>query len=263
MDTVRPFRRAALAALGAAAVLVAGAVLGAAPAMASTGLKPTSTPNFAGYQISQAHATTFPFRAVEATWKLPKITKVSKGSYAFTYFVVGLGGQDNGILVGVEESMVYGQVAYQAFADLGNDFVPFSAITVKPGDTITADIDGSNADGWNTDVSDNTRGHTEGLDGPFTVTQQAVEVAVFRPGNPIGAGYLPLAATTAVTFTRATYINAKGQTFPLVTLPSGGKVQRLQMRNTAGTKTIAVASQAAKARNAFAVQDGDKTPPAP
>jgi hypothetical protein len=260
MDTVRPFRGAALAA-AAAAVLVAGVVLGAAPATASTGLKPTNTPDFAGYQVSNAHATTFPFQAVQATWKLPKITKVSKGSYAFAYFLVGMGGRDNGILAGVEESMVYGKVTYQAFADMGNNFVPFQAITVKPGDTITASISGSNAQGWSANVD--VPGHGEGLDGPFTVTQQAVEVALFRPGNPIGAGYLPLAATRPVTFTHATYTTAQGKTVPLVTLPSGGKLQRLQMRNTAGTKTIAVASQAAKARNAFAVQDGDKTPPAP
>jgi hypothetical protein len=260
MNAVRPFRGAALAALTAAA-LVAGLVLAPAPALASTGLKPTSTPNFAGYQISQAHATKFPFQAVRATFKLPRITKVSKGSYAFAYFLVGMGGQDNGVLAGVEESMVYGKVTYQAFGDIGNDFVPFQALTVKPGTTVTASVSGSNAGGWSANV--NIPGHGEGLGGPFTVTQQAVEVALFRPGNPIGAGYLPLAATTPVTFTRATYTNAKGKTVPLITLPSGGQVQRLQMRNTAGTKTIAVASQPAKARNACTVQDGSKTPPAP
>ncbi len=222
------------------------------------------TPNLAGYEVAQPASLGGgdPYTGVQATWKLPKITKTNPDSYAFAYYLAGIGNaHGNGVMAGVEETMAYGKVSYQAFTQLGTHVGAVQGVTVHPGDTIKAVITGSDSQGWSAFVYDLT---TRRGGGAINVTadysQYDAEVAELRPANPLGPGFLPLAATTPVTFDHATF-SAGGKTYPFLTVVAGGSVQRLEMLN-ASAKTIGATSQPDSDKDGFTVRDG-ATAPAP
>jgi Peptidase A4 family len=226
-------------------------------------LPPVYTPNLAGYEVTQSAAQGYPYTGVQATWTLPAITKTDPNSYAFAYYLAGINGLGDGGMAGIEESMLYGSVSYQAFGSIDGQVQPMG-ITVSPGDTITASVTIYSGQQWNVAVADQTTG--EGAAFGYGVTglrQYDAEVAELRPANPIGPGYLPLAATTPVTFDHASFTNTSGATYPFQTVLPGGSLSRLQMRATAPATTIAATSQPDSDMDGFTVQDGATVPAPP
>ena len=222
------------------------------------------TPNLAGYEATEPAALGggVTFTGVKATWKVPRITKVNANSYAFALYLVGIGNANgSGVMAGVFETMAYGRVSYRAFTQLGGSVDYVQGVTVHPGDTIKAVITGSDSQGWSASVYDLTTRRSGGV---INVTanygQHDAEVAELRPANPLGPGFLPLAATTPVTFDHATF-SAAGKTYPFLTAVLGGSVQRLEMLNSSA-KTIAATSQPDSDKDGFKVRDG-ATRPAP
>jgi hypothetical protein len=222
------------------------------------------TPNMAGYE-AQVPEFGYPFTGVKATFTVPKITKVSSTSYAFADYVAAVGeANGNGVVAGVEEEMVYGAVTYQPFAAFGAQVIPFTGFTVKPGNTIKVTISLLNSGNWNTNVYDKTTGDAAAAGGQAQVGGYDAEVMELRPANPIGPGYLPLAATTPVTFDHARVTNADNKTYPFVAaLPSATVPVTYIMQNTAGTKTIAIPSQPDSDSDGFTIADGKTAPPPP
>jgi len=226
------------------------------------------TPNWAGYEVVPQFASIGGgdlYTGVTATWQVPKITKTDPDSYAFAYFLVGIGNaHGSGVMAGVEESMIYGKVSYQAFTQLGAQVDVVQGVTVHPGDTIRAVITGSDSQGWHAFVYDLTTHHGGGvINLTADYAQNDTEVAELRPANPIGPGFLPLADTTPVTFNHATY-TAGGTTYPFLTpLPAGSVqgLQRLEMLN-ASAITIAATSLPDSENDGLTVRDG-ATRPAP
>jgi hypothetical protein len=223
------------------------------------------TPNLAGYEVTQPLAIGGgdPYTGVKATWKVPKITKVDPNSYAFAYYLVGIGNAyGSGVMAGIAETMSYGKVSYKAFTQLGASIDYVQGVTVHPGDTIRAVITGSDSQGWHAFVYDLTTRRSGGV---INVTanygQYDAEVAELRPANPIGPGFLPLATTTPVTFDHATF-SAGGKTYPFLTSVLGGSVQRLEMLNSSA-KTIAATSQPDSDKDGFTVRDGATRPASP
>lgn len=226
------------------------------------------TPNWAGYQVTQQASIGGgdPYTGVTATWKVPKITHTDPNSYAFAIYLVGIGNANgNGVMAGIFETMSYGKVSYRAFTQLGADLAYVGNLAVHPGDTITAVITGSDAHGWHAVVDDLTTHHHGGVvSPPETYGQRDVEVAELRLANPIGPGYLPLAATTPVTFDHAT-LTAGGKTYPFVTaVGPGATVQRLEMLSTSDSTAVQIAATSApdSGKDGFTVRDG-ATRPAP
>jgi hypothetical protein len=259
-------RAAALAAALAGAVALpaaASATTTAAGAKAATTGNVALTPNMAGYEAQVAEFGV-PFTGVQATYKLPKVTKVSSTSYAYADYVAAIGeANGNGVLAGVGESMVYGAVSYTAFAAFGTQVDTFPALTVKPGDTITVTVSFAAAGTWHTQVLDKTTGKSASDTQPASVGGWDAEVILLRPANPIGPGYLPLAGTTPVTFDHAKVTNADNNTYPFAAdVPSATIPVTYVMLNDALTKLIAGTSQPDSDSDGFAVQDG-KTPPPP
>ena len=222
------------------------------------------TPNLAGYEVTQSRSQGHPYTRVQATWKLPKVTQTNPDSYAFAYFFAGIGNANgSGLMAGVEETMAYGSVSYQAFAAFGTQVETFQSLTVHPGDTIKVLIFRLGGNQWNAEVYDQTTGNAAAAGGAINVSQYDAEVAELRPANPIGPGYLPLTATTPVTFDHATFANAAGKAYPFETVLPGGSLQRLYMQNDSATTTIAATSQPDSDKDGFTVQNGDTAPAAP
>ena len=94
----------------------------------------------AGYQ-AQVPESGYPFTDVKATLALPRITKVSPASYAFAGSVAAIGEpRGNGVTAGVQASMAYGTVTYQASAAFGTGVDTLPAVTAKPVNTIKMTI---------------------------------------------------------------------------------------------------------------------------
>jgi len=226
------------------------------------------TPNWAGYQVDQQPLASIgggdPYTGVQATWKVPRITKTDPNSYAFALYLVGIGNEHgSGVMAGIFETMSYGKVSYQAFTQLGGNVEYVQNMTVHPGDTIKAVITGSDSHGWRAFVYDLTT-HRDGgaINLAADYGQNDAEVAELRMANPLGPGFLPLAATTPVTFDHAT-LSAGGKTYPFVTaVGAGAIVQRLEMLNASATTTIASTSAPDSDKDGFTVRDG-ATRPAP
>jgi hypothetical protein len=167
------------------------------------------TPNWAGYEVTQPAALGGgnPYTGVQATWKVPRITKVDPHSYAFALYLVGIGNaHGSGVMAGVFETMSYGKVSYRAFTQLGGNVDYVQGVTVHPGDTIKAVITGSDSHGWRAFVYDLTTRRSGGvINLAADYSQYDAEVAELRLANPLGPGFLPLAATTPVTFDHATF----------------------------------------------------------
>jgi hypothetical protein len=251
----------------ALAAALAGAVALPATAASADAAPPgttADTPNMAGYE-AQAPEFGYPFTGVQATFKLPKITKVSSTSYAFADYVAAIGeANSNGVMAGVEESMVYGAVSYTPFAAFGTQVTTFTGLTVKPGNKLGVTISFLPTGNWNASVADNTTGEAVATGAPAQVGGWDAEVVELRPANPIGTGYLPLAHTTPVTFDHAKVTNANNGTYPFVAdLPSATVPTTCIMLNTAGTKVIAIPSQPDSDSDGFTVQDGKTAPPPP
>jgi hypothetical protein len=100
------------------------------------------------------------------------------------------------------------------------------------------------------------------FDADHGIIQSDAEVMQSRPPNPIAPGWLPLAATTPVTFGHAAITIGPGATYPFLTMRPGATIARLDMQNASATKTIAATSRADSDHDGFTVKDG-ATAPAP
>ena len=117
---------------------------------------------------------------------------------------------------------------------------------------------------WNTRVSDKTTGRSARASAHASVGGYDAEVALLRQANPVGPGYLPLAATTPVTFDHATVTNANNKTYPFVADVGGVTAPTtLVMDKTAGTKAIATPSAPDSDTDGFTVADGPRAPKPP
>lgn len=221
------------------------------------------TQDLAGYEDVQSVHQGFPYKGVEATFKVPKITQVSENSSSFAYFMAGIGNAHGfGVMGGVEEVQFLGSVFYTPIAGFGTSIEALNGITVHPGDTITAFVY-SNGPQWVIEVVDDTTSLSEGLSQAVQVNQYDVEVGELAAPDLPGSTFFPVPATTAVTFDHATFTNTSDTTYAFGTVLTKEANLRVDLQNASGAQTIAMASPYDSDKDGFTVQDGGVVPPAP
>lgn len=142
--------------------IIGGLILSASPALADQTVNPslnseassTTSYNWAGY-ISTGGT----FTSVGGTWTVPQPENSSNFSADATW--IGIGGISSSDLIQTGTEAIIsssGQIIYQAWYELLPNTSQAAAITINPGDSITASITQTQTGQWAIMLTDNTNG---------------------------------------------------------------------------------------------------------
>jgi Peptidase A4 family len=290
---VRLFGTVAVAAMGGASLVLAG---GAASASAASGprLAPSvgrmlpaplarggvTAPairgfskigsfNWSGYAQHDSGGT---YKAIRATWTVPKVTTKLAGNQ-FSSDWVGIGGLSDSTLVqaGTEADNIAGKARYDAWTEIiPAPEVVIPGLTIKPGDTIMTTVQEISAGTWSMTVDDLTTGKSGGRTVGYSSSGASAEAVHERPcildGCTSTSDLATLSRTTRVTFDPGNFSTAAPGTLvwnPLLTLAAGATLDEIIMVNNSNTAHIATPSKPDSDSDGFTVADGKKAPPAP
>jgi len=180
---------------------VAPTLAGAAPLNHTRFGSATTSTNWSGYD-----ATGGGFASVAATWTVPTVKPSLTDAYSS--FWVGLDGDGSGTVeqLGTDSDSVGGAAVYEVWYEMYPHWPKYVAMTIKPGDTMTASVTAAASGAFTLSITDKTTGQS------FTVTEKmkrakrySAEVIAEAPWS---GGVLPLANFGSVGFTGCTF-NAK------------------------------------------------------
>ena len=191
-----------------------------------------SSSSWSGYSVSpdlknpQAKVT-----GVSGTWTVPKVTPTPVYSYSAAW--VGVGGQFDQTLIqiGTQHDSQQGQVSYAVWYELLPDYpVGIDELTIKPGDTITAEISLTNpsTNTWMMSISDVTTGQTYQKSVVYFSKMLSAEWIVERP--TIGRRFGSLSMFDVITFTKCG-ATIDGRTGSITSFPSSKFIMTNRMND--------------------------------
>lgn len=165
----------------------------------------TDSTNWSGYaQVASAAHT---FTQVTDTFTVPTVDTSVLGKRQFVADWVGVGGFDDDTLVqtGIQSANVDGTAQYEAWTEIlpaAED--PLPALTISPGDVVTATVQETADNTWSMEVDDVTTGQSAGRTVKYKSSGLSVEAVHERPcvKEPCTevANLARLAETSDVTF---------------------------------------------------------------
>lgn len=204
-----------------------------------------TTNNWSGYA-----ATGGTFSGVSGTWTVPQAS--SSGETAADASWIGIGGiaSDDLIQTGTQNVVsADGQVTSSAFYELLPDASePIDAITVNPGDSITASISETASGQWSINIKDNTNGETYNTSVSYDSSQSSAEWIEEDPSD--GVSEMPLDNFGTVAFSNSSAVE-NGNTVNL----SSSNAQALTMVNDED-QTLASTSGITGSGSGFTVTRG-------
>jgi Peptidase A4 family len=292
---VRLFGGVAVAALGSASLLLAGAVAsavaasgpgarldpsvgqmlpaplppGAATAPAVRGYSKIGSFNWSGYAQGDSGGT---YKAVRDTWTVPTVnTQLAGNQYSADW--VGIGGLRDSTLVqaGTEADNIGGTARYDAWTEiLPAAEVVIPGLTIKPGNKIMTTVEEIKAGTWTMTVDDLSTGKSGGKTVTYSSSGASAEAVHERPcitdGCTSTSDLATLSHTTNVRFDPGDLSTAAPGTFvwdPLLTPAKGATLDEIIMVNNSGTAHIATPSKPDSDSDGFTVAYGSKPPPPP
>ena len=290
---VRLFGAVAVAALGSASLLFAGAVAsayaasGPRPAPSVGQMLPAPLPpgavtapvvrgyskigsfNWSGYAQHDPGGT---YKAIRDTWTVPTVnTKLAGNQYSSDW--VGIGGLSDSTLVqaGTEADNIGGKAKYDAWTEiLPAAEVVIPGLTIKPGNKIMTRVEEITAGTWTMTVDDLTTGKSGGKTVTYSSSGASAEAVHERPciadGCTSTADLATLSHTTNVRFDPGDFSTAAPGTLvwdPLLTPATGATLDEIIMVNDSNTAHIATPSKPDSDSDGFTVAYGSKAPPPP
>lgn len=209
--------------------------------------------NWSGYAGTLTGAT-----EVEGNWTVPSVSKTKGNTYSSSW--IGIDGFTNSDLIqtGTEQDWVNGHAVYDAWWEIlpaSETLIP--KMTVKPGDSMTADIFYAGAGQWWITIEDVTEGE------PFSILQdysgpgdsvEWIQEATTINGSVGAEAHYSLYDWTECGFNTGTTNDASGN--PIAFQP-GNRGVMIQNKKHVSTPSLA------KENDMFAVKYGAKAPAPP
>jgi Peptidase A4 family len=202
--------------------------------------------NWSGYAVSGG-----PYTSVTGSWQVPTVSPTSANTYSSNW--LGIDGFNNSSLIqtGTEQDWVNGVARYYAWWEIlpaAETPIPSSAITVSPGDTMTASI--TQGSPWTITITDTTTGASfttaQSYSGPLTSAEWIEEAPT------VGGRVAPLAHYGTTVFDPGA---VNGNTPALITADGGVMIQH---RAQVSTPSLPDGDT-----DGFGVQYGASVPSAP
>ena len=172
----------------------------------SSSSSPTTTTGYTSTNWSGYLATTGKYTAIAGSWTVPKPTGIAGKTSADAAWI-GIGGVSTGdlIQVGTEDTVsASGQETSSAFYELlPQASTTITALTVSPGDAITASLAEPTTGQWTVNITDLTTGKSYTTTLSYTSSNSSAEWIEEDPSTVFGR-LLPLDNFTSVSFTGGT-----------------------------------------------------------
>ncbi len=179
--------------------LVAAAALPTAP---NSGAGASASYNWAGYTATGAD-----FTAVNGSWMVPEATAASNSNLSADATWIGIGGISGNDLIQVGTQAIFsnGQATYQTWYELLPNASQNIAMTVNPGDFITASLNEQAANQWSVSLRDNTTGQNFQTVVSYNSSRSSAEWVEEMP-TQTGSGFIPLDNFGAAQFSNSSAV---------------------------------------------------------
>ncbi|MDR3643327.1 MAG: G1 family endopeptidase [Candidatus Doudnabacteria bacterium] len=170
------------------------------PTATISGAGSGSSYNWAGYTAAGGS-----FTGVTGSWVVPAPT--ASGNFSADAEWIGIGGINSSDLIQVGTQTIFSgsQPAYQAWYETLPGASKNIAMTIKPGDQMSASIISNSSGQWTVSLADLSTGQNFQTVVPYASSESSAEWVVEMP-TQVGSGFIPLDNFGAVSFSSATAI---------------------------------------------------------